>query len=196
MRLTPFLTLALCAASLGMAYADIAPSALETLVIQEGGRKKPYLVFAEESLRSLSGKTSVPLDGGRMDAMTIITGIWMDPSTDWKGKELILVSNRSLKNHLGLDPARKLFSWNELSSNEVLPKEMAAAAETRRRDPRAKLAGLQKEASDVGMRMGDILINVSHGSTDFPGVTTLHSVIGSTLDSNEFMDITVQQPSL
>ena len=154
MRLTPFLTLALCAASLGMAYADIAPSALETLVIQEGGRKKPYLVFAEESLRSLSGKTSVPLDGGRMDAMTIITGIWMDPSTDWKGKELILVSNRSLKNHLGLDPARKFFSWNELSSNEALAKEMAAAAETRRRDPRAKLAGLQKEASDVGMRMG------------------------------------------
>ena len=44
--------------------------------------------------------------------------------------------------------------------------------------------------------MGDILINVSHGSTDFPGVTTLHSVIGSTLDSNEFMDVTVQQPSL
>ena len=50
--------------------------------------------------------------------------------------------------------------------------------------------------NDVGMRMGDILINVSRGSTDFPGVTTLHSVIGSTLDSNEFMDITVQQPSL
>jgi len=154
MRLTPFLTLTLCVASLGMAYADIAPSALETLVIQEGGRKKPYLVFAEESLRSLSGKTSVPLDGGRRDAMTIITGIWMDHSASWKEKELILVSNRPLKNHLGLDPARKLFSWNELSSNEVLPKEMAAAAETRRRDPRAKLAGLQKEASDVGMRMG------------------------------------------
>ena len=50
--------------------------------------------------------------------------------------------------------------------------------------------------NDAGMRMGDILINVSHGSTDFPGVTTLHSVIGSTLDSNEFMDVTVQQPSL
>jgi hypothetical protein len=152
--MTRILAVAACAASLSGAAADVLPAALETIVIQEGGRKKPYLVFAEETLRSLSGKTSLSLDGGKRDAMKVITGIWMDPSRDWKSKELILVSNRPLKNRLGLDPARKLFSWDELSSNEVLAREIVSAAETRSRDPRAKLAGLQKEASDVGLRMG------------------------------------------
>ena len=153
-RLKPYLALTLCVAAISMARAEVSPGALETLVIQEGGRKKPYLVFAEESLRSLSGKTSVSLEGNRRSAVSVVTAIWMDPSADWKGKELILVSNRPLKGHLGMYPARKLFSWNELSSSESLAKELAAAAETRRRDPRAKLVGLQKEASDIGMRMG------------------------------------------
>ncbi len=136
------------------ALAQVSPKSLESLVIQEGGRKKPYLVFTEETLRSLSGKTALNLDGQKQDAMTLITGLWMSPENPWKAKQLILVSNLPLRKHLGLDPARKLYSWNELTSNEALAKEITAAAETRRRDPRAKLVGLQKEASDVGMRMG------------------------------------------
>ena len=35
------------------------PAALEELPIQENGRRKPYLVFAEETLRALSGRTSL-----------------------------------------------------------------------------------------------------------------------------------------
>jgi len=136
------------------ALAQVSPKSLESLVIQEGGRKKPYLVFTEETLRSLSGKTALNLDGQNQDAMTLITGFWMSPDNSWKAKQLILVSNLPLRKHLGLDPARKLYSWNELTSNDALAKEITAAAETRRRDPRAKLVGLQKEASDVGMRMG------------------------------------------
>ena len=154
LRITALLTLAACIAPLGTALAEISPAALEELVIQEGGRKKPYLVFAEESLRSLSGKTVLMLDGNRKDAISIITGIWMDPMADWKGKELILVSNRPLKQRLGLDPTRKLFSWNMLAENEELAKLLTEGAVIRRRDPRAKLTGLRKEASDVGLRMG------------------------------------------
>ena len=154
-RLSSFLLpLLLGAILLPSARASVPPAALETMVIQEGGRRKPYLVFAEETLRSLSGKTRLTQDGGRMDAMGIITSIWMDPSSDWKGRELILVSNRPHKQQLGLETGRKLFSWNELAGNAELGREIAETAETRRRDPRAKLAGLQKEASDVGLRMG------------------------------------------
>jgi ABC-type transport system involved in cytochrome c biogenesis permease subunit len=134
--------------------AAITPSNLEMLTIQEGGRKKPYLVFSEETLRSLSGKTTLSIDGGRMDAMTLMTGIWMNPAAPWKEKPMILVSNRPLRLEVGLDPERKLFSYDELTANEALLRDIAAAAETRRRDPRAKLVGLQKEASDVGMRLG------------------------------------------
>jgi hypothetical protein len=136
------------------ALAQVSPKSLESLVIQEGGRKKPYLVFTEETLRSLSGKTALNMDGQKQDAMTVITGFWMSPDDSWKAKQLILVSNLPLRKHLSLEPARKLYSWNELTSNDALAKEITAGAEIRRRDPRAKLVGLQKEASDVGMRMG------------------------------------------
>ena len=137
--------------------ATFSPSVLEMLPIQEGGRKKPYLVFSQETLRSLSGKTSLLLEGARVDALSLITGIWMDPAAilpSWKERELVLVSNRPLKQLLGLDPVRKLFSYNELTSSEVLAKKIAEAAESRRRDPKAMLVGLQKEASDVAMRLG------------------------------------------
>ena len=115
------------------ALAQVSPKSLESLVIQEGGRKKPYLVFTEETLRSLSGKTALNLDGQKQDAMTLITGLWMSPDDSWKGKELILVSNRPLRQQIGIDPVRKLYSWNELSSNEALAKEITAAAAVRRR---------------------------------------------------------------
>ena len=134
--------------------AQVSPKSLESLVIQQGGRKKPYLVFTEETLCSLSGKTALTLNGQKQDAMTLITGLWMSPDDSWKAKQLILVSNLPLRLHIGLDPLRKLYSWNQLTSNEALAKEITATAETRRRDPKAKLVGLQKEASDVGMRMG------------------------------------------
>jgi hypothetical protein len=150
----PLLVALVSAASVASSIAELSTSALESLVIQEGGRKKPYLVFSEETLRSLSGKTSVALNGTsgpKSDAMAVITGIWMDPSPVWRGRELILLSNKPLKKQLGLDPARKLFSWNELVANEALGRELLASSESQKRDPREKLVGMQKEASDVAL---------------------------------------------
>lgn len=158
------LTLLLTVTPLPRILGETPTQSLETMVIQEGGRKKPYLVFAEETLRSLSGKTSLTLDGRPRKAMEIITGIWMNPAADWKARELILVSNKPLREYAGLDPARKLFSWNELVGNGTLSKEISSAAETRRRDPKAKLAGIQKEASDVGLRLSLLENLVSGGS--------------------------------
>jgi len=153
-RLSTLLIALACVISIGTLRAQVSPKQLETLVIQEGGRKKPYIVFSEETLRSLSGKTSLTLEGIKQDAMTVITGLWMNPSDSWKGKELILVSNLPLRQHLGLDPSRKLYSYEELTGNPELAREIGVAAETKRRDPKAKLSGLPKEASDVGLRLG------------------------------------------
>lgn len=133
--------------------AEVSPKALETVVIQDGGRRKPYLVFSEETLRSLSGKTSHTVNGRKLDAAALITSIWMEPSAGWNARELILVSNRPLKQEAGLDPSRKLFSHDELVANPVLAAKMEAAAKSRRMDPRARLTGLEKEAADVGLRM-------------------------------------------
>jgi ABC-type transport system involved in cytochrome c biogenesis permease subunit len=174
----------------GSLRAEVAPRSLESLVIQEGGRKKPYLVFTEETLRSLSGKTALTLNGQKKDAMTVITGLWMSPDDSWKGKELILVSNRPLRQQIGLDPVRKLYSWNELSSNEALAKEITSAAGVRRRDPKAKLVGIQKEASDVGMRMG--LFEELLTGTDFKIIAPLSGsdwLTSAQIDSSEGKEI-------
>jgi ABC-type transport system involved in cytochrome c biogenesis permease subunit len=174
----------------GSLRAEVAPRSLESLVIQEGGRKKPYLVFTEETLRSLSGKTALSLNGQKKDAMTVITGLWMSPDDSWKGKELILVSNRPLRQQIGLDPVRKLYSWNELSSNEALAKEITSAAGVRRRDPKAKLVGIQKEASDVGMRMG--LFEELLKGTDFKIIAPLSGsdwLTSAQIDSSEGKEI-------
>ncbi|MEI6376233.1 MAG: hypothetical protein WCO97_03470, partial [bacterium] len=165
--LIPLLVALVSAASVASSIAQLSTSALETLVIQEGGRKKPYLVFSEETLRSLSGKTSVALNGTsgpKSDAMAVITGIWMNPSPVWRGRELILLSNKTLKKQLGLEPARKLFSWNELVANEALGRELLASSESQKRDPRKKLVGMQKEASDVALRM-NLLENLLRGDS-------------------------------
>ncbi len=174
----------------GSLRAEVAPRSLESLVIQEGGRKKPYLVFTEETLRSLSGKTALTLNGQKKDAMTVITGLWMSPDDSWKGEELILVSNRPLRQQIGLDPVRKLYSWNELSSNEALAREITSAAGVRRRDPKAKLVGIQKEASDVGMRMG--LFEELLKGTDFKIIAPLSGsewLTSAQIDSSEGKEI-------
>ena len=144
----------LLTAHTGGLMAAANPSDLETLVVQEGGRKKPFLVFAQESLRSISGRTSLMLDGRKRDALEIMTAVWMDPDAGWEAKEMILVSNRPLRQKTGLDAGRKLFSPAELLSNAALTEEITKASEMRRRDPKARLSGLIKEASDVGMRIG------------------------------------------
>jgi ABC-type transport system involved in cytochrome c biogenesis permease subunit len=128
-------------------------SQLDRLVIQEGGRKKPYPVFAEEAARSLSGKTSLSIGGEKLDAMGLVTGCWMNPGGQWLASDMILVSSLPLKKETGLDPSRKLFSHEELSRCAALAAKMRSAAETRRRDPRAKIPGTEKEAADVGMRL-------------------------------------------
>ena len=184
-----------------LASTLVSPSSLEMLTIQEGGRKKPYLVFSEEALRSLSGKTAVTVDGTTLDAMTLVTGIWMDPSDAWKEKPLILISNRPLKQQIGLDQTRKLFSYKELTSKQALLKEISAAAETRRRDPRVKLKGMEKEASDVGLRLGffeslmngeDFRILAPSQGTDWkiPQLDAQSDAVSGSQENSEALDLT------
>jgi len=121
--------------------------------IQEGGRKKPYLVFAQESLLATTGKTSAVIDGKNQSALEIVTALWLAPQ-GWEKKPLILVNHKPLKEALGLDANRKLFSYEELSGNEKLKKLLDEATATRM-NPRAQLSGLPKEASAVGLRISE-----------------------------------------
>ena len=146
-----FLALALFLAALPPALAlDFKP--LETMPVQEGGRKKPYLVFAEESLLSLSGKTSLVIDGRRQSAEEIITGLWLTPA-NWSSKPLILIANRPLKEAAGLAPDRKWFSRDELAASPGFLKLAQNADAARRTAKDGKLAGTDKQVEQIEQRL-------------------------------------------
>lgn len=126
-------------------------SVLEETPIQEGGRKKPYLVFAQESLLSLSGKTAVTVDGKKYSATEIVTTLWLNPA-GWETKPLILINHKDLKKALGLDVTKKLFSYQELSTNQPLLR-LIADAQNVRMQPGQKTTGLVKEAEEISGRL-------------------------------------------
>ena len=135
------------------AYAlDLRP--LDSIPIQEGGRKKPFLVFAQESLLGLSGKTSLMLRGTKMDARQVILSLWLAPQ-GWDQEPTILVNHKPLKDAANLDTSRKLFSYRELATNEKLVKLLNEAQAVRARPGNPRLAGLLKEAADVGFRTAE-----------------------------------------
>jgi ABC-type transport system involved in cytochrome c biogenesis permease subunit len=139
---------------------DFSP--LEQVPVQEGGRKKPYLVFAQESLLGLTGKTAVKIDDRQRTAMDIITTLWLNPG-GWDEKQLLLVNHKPLKDATGLDASRKFFSYRELVANDALVKLLAEAQALRARPGNQRLSGLPKEAADVGLRMAEFesLVNGS-----------------------------------
>ncbi len=127
-------------------------SNLESIPIQEGGRKKPFLVFAHETLLGMTGKPTYTLDGRKLDALVTVTSIWLTPS-GWQEKPLILIGNSQIKAAMGLDPSKKLFSYSELAANEGIRAALRDVSALRAKNPRAKLDVQQREISNVGMRL-------------------------------------------
>ena len=131
---------------------DVTP--LDEIPIQETGRKKPFLVFAQESLLGLSGKTSLTVRKTKMDARQIIASLWLAPQ-GWDQEPIILVNHKPLKEATDLDASRKLFSYRELVANEKLVKLLNEAQALRARPGNPRPTGLLKEAADVGFRMAE-----------------------------------------
>jgi cytochrome c-type biogenesis protein CcsB len=139
---------------------DLSP--LEQIPVQEGGRKKPFLVFAEESLLALAGGSAVKIDGRKLRAMELITALWLTPN-GWETKPIIFVNHKQLKEAMGMDTSRKLFSYQELTSNRQLLALLNEAQALRARPGNQKLTGLPKEAAEVGLRLAqfEALVNGS-----------------------------------
>jgi ABC-type transport system involved in cytochrome c biogenesis permease subunit len=160
MRLMFRCLLALVLVAPAIRAMDLSP--LEQIPIQEGGRKKPYLVFAQESLLGLSGKTTIKVDDRKRDAMDVITTFWLNPQ-GWAGKQILLVNNKQLKEAAGLPLDRKLFSYEELVTNKTLLGLLNEAQAQRARPGNQRLSGLPKAAAEVGLRMAEFesLVNGS-----------------------------------
>jgi cytochrome c-type biogenesis protein CcsB len=125
---------------------------LDSIPIQEGGRKKPFLVFADEALLSLSGKSRYVKDGVKVSSTATVASLWLTP-VGWEDQPLILIGNKKFKDQLGLDPAKKLFTYRELARNEKLRDALQEVSAIRSKNPKASLDVLQREASNVGMRL-------------------------------------------
>jgi len=152
--------LAPAALAIGLVLALAPPAravdthALEAIPVQEGGRKKPYLVFAQESLLAMSGKTSVTIDGRKRTAIDVVTAIWLDPSA-WGGQPLILINNLELKKLAGFDETRKLFSHDELANSPGFTAALRKAQAAVQKIPGGKLTGIDKQAGDAGQRLAE-----------------------------------------
>ncbi|MEN9470350.1 MAG: hypothetical protein RL630_2083, partial [Verrucomicrobiota bacterium] len=87
---------------------------LEAVPIQEGGRKKPFLVFAEETVLGMTGKSRYKKGDEKIPALDVVTALWLSP-VGWENEPLILIGNKKFKEAIGVDPAKKLFSYRELA---------------------------------------------------------------------------------
>ncbi len=127
---------------------------LESLVIQEGGRKKPFLTFAQEELLLIHGRTSYRdvASGKRWDAMSAVVDMWVNPQ-QWAAAPIVLVDYRPLKEIVGLEVQRRHFSLAELQAETKLWEFAREANELRRRDRNAKVTSVQQKALDTAKKV-------------------------------------------
>ncbi len=145
------LALVLCAAGIAPAAAvDLAP--LDTMPVQHGGRKKPYIVFAQENLLALSGSARLDTGEGKKNAAEIIASIWLEPEK-WGARPIILIANRPLKQAAGLPPDRKWFSRDELAGSAGFVALLQKAEAARRTARDGKLADQDQKVAEIGSRI-------------------------------------------
>ncbi len=131
------------------------------LAIQDDGRRKPIDTYARESLLRLTGGSFMGIavykdHAGRVwHPNDFLLSVLVSEPADhvWKAEPLVLVNYRPLVVQLGLDGARKRFSYNELSA---LPKLLQMATDIRAlrarvRDP--QLSREQQEVENVSSRL-------------------------------------------
>lgn len=129
-------------------------ASLEELAIQSGGRKKPFFTFAVESVQSLTGRSSFTPEQAdeRWSATRVAADLWLNPE-GWMEEKLILINHRPYKEKVGLDTARRHFSYAELSQNQPFLATLREVQAIRAEDSEADLDRFQREANDVGQRL-------------------------------------------
>lgn len=127
--------------------AAVDYTALDALPIQHDGRRKPFLIFAQENALLLTGKTKLPLAERKMPADELITRLWLEP-VKWLDRPVILVDHLPLKEAVGLAPEQKWFSYTELMANPGLQALFASSSA-----PGRKLEGVPKKAAEVRDRL-------------------------------------------
>jgi ABC-type transport system involved in cytochrome c biogenesis permease subunit len=148
------LTIAFALATTLPTHAALDLSKLETIPVQDSGRQKPYLVFAQESLLGLVGRRTLATDDARRTALDVVTDIWFQPAV-WSDRPLILIDAIEVKDAAGLEATRKLYSYNELASNDAFVRLLQEAENAKRVSEGVKLTGIDKKMETVGLRLAE-----------------------------------------
>ncbi len=89
-------------------------SALEGIIIQEGGRKKPLITFAKEILLSISGRTRLQLDDGtRVDALGFVASVWLG-GREWAHRPIVSLDHAGVKEALELDRDARRHAYHDI----------------------------------------------------------------------------------
>ena len=116
------------------------------IAILSGGRIKPLQTYAEESLRSISGKNRI--DG--LSPLQVLWGFHFDAES-YRGRAWIRMDSQELKGLCGFSPAQRRFSFNELMASQGLKKVVETA--TKQRSEEHELTSTENDALAVYSKM-------------------------------------------
>ena len=98
---------------------DVSLAPLQTMVVQQGGRKKPLDTVAQETVAKIHGSTSYKHDGLKENSMETFMSLWLN-NRNWNEEPFVLFSYRPLKEAIGVNPDQKYFSFQSLMVNKAL----------------------------------------------------------------------------
>ena len=97
----------------GPTFAASGLEELNTLPVQDGGRIKPFEVYAKETLELIYGKSTYE---GRPATEIILT--WLLQPEAWQTREFVEIRFGELKKRLGFEETRKHFSLKEITDSD------------------------------------------------------------------------------
>jgi ABC-type transport system involved in cytochrome c biogenesis permease subunit len=127
--------------------------ALATLAVQDHGRKKPFTTFARETLLTLSGSGTLPVEKGPpLSPEEVMLDLWFKPE-GWDQRPIIMLNFLDLKKRLGLPEEQKLFTYAQIINQPALLELLNEVQQLEQADKADSLTPLQKEAEHLGQRL-------------------------------------------
>jgi ABC-type transport system involved in cytochrome c biogenesis permease subunit len=154
-KVLPILAMALLAggAVLRAEPVPLDTDALATLAVQDHGRKKPFTTFARETLLTLSGSSTLPVENGRpLSPEEVMLDLWFKPE-GWDQRPIIMLNFLDLKKRLGLPEDQKLFTYAQIINQPALLELLNEVQQLEQADKADSLTPLQKEAEHLGQRL-------------------------------------------
>ena len=125
----------------GAVKPEIPVNVMGRLILQDGGRKKPFDTYARENLVKLTGRAKwISPEGKRWSAIEVMTDLALG-TNNWLGEKMIRIGFIPLKERLGLATGEKFFSYRDIRSQaEVSSKLMGILNPRDGSTPDSKLA--------------------------------------------------------